>query len=430
MWRWNSTAYCCRNGHIDIVRKLVHDYGCDIFAKDNNGDTPLNRAALGGSLSAVCTLIDEFKYDPNTKGSKGRTPVHQAVMKGHIDVVRMLIHDYGSDVNVVDNDDHTLMYYAINLSHDTEMIIELIKHNRDPGNYLDNYKRMEKSLQHTVSGYIMVVGHPGAGKSTLVEVLKSDTWFNWQVANVPPHTAGIILHTCNVSRYGRIIFHDFAGDPLYYSSHAAILDHVANPGCNIFIIVVDPCGPPDVGRTAVLFWLTFISYATKVEAKVIIVGSHADQLLTLTKDPEEELSKLCKDVSEVFQSVIPSANCGIVGHIALDCRYTNSQPLSSLHLLVKSCLKKTSPKKFTPGAVILHHVLTKVGKGTLACSIAQVVRFITEEKVYLRVDHQYLLSWAKELESHGYVLVLQNSTSRSYSWIITGRHQDIYELHS
>ena len=175
------------------------------------------------------------------------------------------------------------------------------------------------------------------------------------MANVPPHTAGIIPHACHASRYGRIIFHDFAGDPQHYSSHAAILEQVANPGCNIFIIVVDLCGPPDVGRTAVLFWLTFKSIATKVEAKVIIVGSHAVQLLTLRRDSDEELSQLYKDVSIVFLSEIPSTNCGIVGHIALDCRYTKSQSLHDLHQLVQGYFNKnpSSKRKVTPGAVIV-----------------------------------------------------------------------------
>ena len=426
-WKGKSPIHmAAEKGHIKIVRKLVRYYGCDIMARDNDGNTPLHIAVLGGSLSTARTLIYEFECDPNTKGFKGRTPLHQATANGHIDIIRMLVRNYGCDVNALDDDGHTPMYYAIN---NPLMITELIRHNGNPGNILPNYKKMKKSIQHAISGNIMVVGHPGAGKSTLVEALKSDTWFNSQVANVPPHTAGIIPYACYVSRYGRTIFHDFAGDPQYYSSHSAILEHAPNPGCNIFIIVVDLCGPPDVGRTSVLYWLTFISYTTKVEAKVIIVGSRADQLLTLRRDPEEELSQLCKDVSGVFQSESSSTNCGIVGHIALDCRYTKSQHIENLNLLVQNILKKTYPKDITHGAVIFHHVLTKVGKGTLACSLAQVVKYITEKKAYLPTDHQYLLSCAKELESHGYVLLLQSSTSASDSWIVTDIKTFVNSLH-
>ena len=99
--------------------------------------------------------------------------------------------------------------------------------------------------------------------------------------------------------------------------------------------------------------------------------------------------------------------------------------------MVEGCFNKNpSPKnKVTPGAVILHHILTKVGKGTLACSVAQVVRFIRGKKVYLSTDHQYLLSWANELESLGYVLVLQNSTSSSDSWIVTNIKMFLNSIH-
>ena len=41
--------------HIDIVRKLVCDYGCDVMAKDNNSNTPFYYAALGGSQKPYCS---------------------------------------------------------------------------------------------------------------------------------------------------------------------------------------------------------------------------------------------------------------------------------------------------------------------------------------------------------------------------------------
>ena len=98
---------------VELLVKLVRDYGCDVMANNNDGNTPLHLAALGGSLSTVCQLIDEFKCDPNTKGSKGRTPVHWAADKGHIDIVRKLVHDYGCDVMAKDNDGDTPLHYAL-----------------------------------------------------------------------------------------------------------------------------------------------------------------------------------------------------------------------------------------------------------------------------------------------------------------------------
>ena len=65
------------------------------MTKDDNDDTPLHIAALGGSLSTVCTLIDELKCDPNTKGFEGRIPLHYAAQMGHVDIIRKLVQGSG-----------------------------------------------------------------------------------------------------------------------------------------------------------------------------------------------------------------------------------------------------------------------------------------------------------------------------------------------
>ena len=45
---------------------------------------------------------------------------------------------------------------------------------------------------------------------------------------VPPHTAGIVPSIHVNKQYGRVLFYDFAGDPEYYSSHAAILEKLTS----------------------------------------------------------------------------------------------------------------------------------------------------------------------------------------------------------
>ena len=341
-----------------------------------------------------------------------RTPLYLAAYVGHIDIVRKLVCDYGCDVNIVDNDGHNPMCLGNHL-----MIFKLFSYKHDPraSYFVRKYCMMKNSLRDAVSGHVLVVGHPGAGKSTLVEALKSDTWFSKKVANVPPHTAGIIPHTYQDKRYDRMIFHDFAGHPQFYSSHAAILERIANPGCHIVIVVVDLSTGTKAETEAILFWLTFMSYASKGEAKVIIVGSHADLLPTSGRDQEEELSQLCSDASSMFKTEFPSSNYEIVGHVALDCRYTKSQPLQNLHFMLKSCVKRKK-MNLSPGAGILHDVLSQVGD--LACTISTICEHCIAKR-YLPREHLYLLSWAKELESHGYVLVLQNNSNPSDSWIVT-----------
>ena len=99
---------CCaaQKNHVDIVKKLVLNYKCEVMAKningstsqvmaaDKDGDTPVHIAAMGGSLSTVCTLIDEFKCDPNKKGFEGKIPLHYAAQRNHVDIVRKLVRHF------------------------------------------------------------------------------------------------------------------------------------------------------------------------------------------------------------------------------------------------------------------------------------------------------------------------------------------------
>ena len=79
---------------------------------------------------------------------------------------------------------------------------------------------------------VFVIGNPGAGKSSFVEVMKREGFFESfgrvSESSVPPHTAGIIPSIHTSKHLGRVLFYDFAGDQEYYSSHAAILEKLAS----------------------------------------------------------------------------------------------------------------------------------------------------------------------------------------------------------
>ena len=276
---------------------------------------------------------------------------------------------------------------------------------------------------------MLVVGYPGAGKSTLVEALKSDTWFNWQVSNVPPHTAGIIPHTFEGKGYGgRVIFYDFAGDPQFNFSQAAVLEQITFTECNVVLVVVDMSQP--VRMDGILYWLLLVSHATKDVPRVIMVGSHADLLPSLGRDPERELSQICNDVSMVLKAERPSANIDTIAHVSLDCRYTKSEYLKKLHLLLQQCFTKSDHSwRLSPEAGTLLHILNEIAKFSLACTFSEVERYVTQNRLVRQMDALYLLCWAKELESHGCVLVLWNKTNCSDSWIITDIKQFVNTVH-
>ncbi|KAL5490967.1 hypothetical protein EMCRGX_G016178 [Ephydatia muelleri] len=74
-WGRSPFHYACgENGNLAIVKYLVEKHGCDPSGKDDNGDTPLNVAALSGRLDILMCLIDERKCSPGCRDMHDHTP--------------------------------------------------------------------------------------------------------------------------------------------------------------------------------------------------------------------------------------------------------------------------------------------------------------------------------------------------------------------
>ena len=80
----------------------------------------------------------------------------------------------------------------------------------------------EQPLEPTVK--IIVLGNSTAGKTTLIEALKSN---ESGVIEEPELTAGIVTCKHVSDDFGRVTFHDFAGQPEYESSRSAFLERYA-----------------------------------------------------------------------------------------------------------------------------------------------------------------------------------------------------------
>ena len=135
---------------------------------------------------------------------------------------------------------------------------------------------------------VFVIGNAGAGKSSFVEAMKREGFFDsffWvSESSVPPHTAGIVLSIHTSKHYGRVLFYNFAGDPEYYSSHAAILENLASSkGDNIFIIIVDLREDVPTVKSTLYYWLSYIDYQCGSKNHIAI-GSHSDLLPKGTAD--------------------------------------------------------------------------------------------------------------------------------------------------
>jgi ankyrin repeat protein len=69
--------------------RLLLEKGAERDSKDNNGRTPLSRAAMMGH-EAVVRLLLEKGAEPDSKDSDGQTPLSWATSRRHEAVVRLL----------------------------------------------------------------------------------------------------------------------------------------------------------------------------------------------------------------------------------------------------------------------------------------------------------------------------------------------------
>ena len=89
-------------GDFEMVQELL-EYGMDVNAQTNIGNTPLNYAFQfqygHPDDSRVARLLIERGADPNTQGYMGLTPLHRTLGSGRIEVTRVLI-EHGASVEV------------------------------------------------------------------------------------------------------------------------------------------------------------------------------------------------------------------------------------------------------------------------------------------------------------------------------------------
>ena len=362
----------CEGGCVPLVRTLIRDHNADVNAQDKSNDTPLHVAAARyGKEDVALALINEFGCDTNVRGHRGQTILHTACFSGSVNIVNSV----GRCISplVLDNNGNTPLHLAsayktydiAEFNQKKRECVEALlmlnapimlrnangKTSRDLAtgeikSLLDTYIKENKSKifvrydtlqEHAKKKYstaepitrLFVIGNPGAGKSSFVETMKREGFLEsfWRVSEsyVPLHTAGIVPSIYISKHYGRVLFYDFAGDPEYYSSHAAILENIASSrkGDNIFIIVVDLRKDVPTIRNSLHYWFSFVQHRKFFgNYNIIILGSHSDLVV---KENIEEREK-------VFQCFFKN-NCGPEHknkYFKLDCCKPKSKELKMI----------------------------------------------------------------------------------------------------
>ena len=361
--------------HIDVVKYLINECNCNIMTPDKNGDTILHVAASKGSLDVMKYLINTHHYNLMTTNDEGQTVLHRAVK--HIDVVKYLINECSCNIMVTDKDGCTPLHLAAWWGTPEVIAYFLSTGNCDPlaktnegqtplqlanrslygsDTVIAIFKKFGNiKISHPIDSYVnvLLVGNPGAGKSTLSHVINDTATGSIvlgsfrNVRGVVPCTAGIIPYKLQHRTLGNIILHDFAGHSEYYSSHSAVIENLLQGSGGVFLIVVNILEKEAVKQLHQ--WLTVVrNEAQKAlnECHVIVIVSHVDEISNpFERKRKEEIQKII--VREMCDSVL------------LDCRKLGGSGMDSfLKKLSSACESIRSTRRNKSS--LYHHELYRL----------------------------------------------------------------------
>ena len=278
---------------------LIKEFGCDINTRGYFSKSLLHDACEGGSLTLVRYLLPSISV--LCIDIEGNTPLHICSSFGHAQCVEVLLFS-NAPLLLRNNRGHTPIDVAT--GHARSILEQFLISNRQKRqidyNAVLELAEKKYSGEHPITR-LFVIGNPGAGKSTLVESLKKEGFFQTfgriPEQSVPAHTAGIVPSIHASKSLGRVIFYDFAGDPEYYSSHAAILESLASSktGNNLIVIVVNL--RKDGVSNTLHYWFSFIQHHKfQTKLSLILIGSHSDLL-----SKEQILDR--KNIFQKFSSI-------------------------------------------------------------------------------------------------------------------------------
>ena len=252
---------------------------------------------------------------------------------------------------------------------------------------------------------IFVIGDPGAGKSSLIESLKREGYFQFlrkvSESSVPPRTSGIIPSIHTSKHYGKVLFYDFAGDPEYYSSHAAVLESFAlcRSGSNVFIIIADLRKDNSTIQSSVKYWYSFIQHQRFISSQpfLVVIGSHSD---LITKEETARKGKLLEDLSRDMGSNIK------VSSAVLDCCQPGSKEISNIQKEFIAMSQQSPPFELSVQTSVLLGLLENDFSNVTACSVQTILSHIEDTGILLPKTTELLHPILQQLNEIGYLLLI------------------------
>ena len=432
-----QTVLRCAVKHIDVVKYLINECNCDhVMTPDKYGNTILHDAASKGSLDVMKYLINTHHYNLMTTNNRGETVLHCAVK--HIDVVKYLINECSCNIMVTDKDGWTSLHYAtrwgsaeviecflstgncdpLAKDNEGETPLQLAKWRYDDSDtVIAIFKKFgDIKISHPIDSYVnvLLVGNPGAGKSTLSHVINDTASFTLlgsfrNVGGAVPCTAGIIPYKLQHRKLGNIIVHDFAGHSEYYSSHSAVIENLLQGSGGVFLIVVNILEKEAVKQLHQ--WVTVVrNEAQKAlnECHVIVIVSHVDEI----SNPVERRRR-----KEEIQEIIVRVRCESV---LLDCRKLGGSGVDSLFKKLSiacECIRSTSERNLSLYCHMMYGLLEERKENIL--TLSDVMSATKGNNEYNLSDkREDVLDALDSLHSTGLISVLK---SEDKVWVVVNK---------
>ncbi|XP_065903477.1 uncharacterized protein [Dysidea avara] len=170
VWDDSPLHKAARNGHYNLVAMMLKA-GVPVNLKSKDGGTPLHHACSNGHINCAKLLCDH-KAEIDMKDIYGDTQLTWAVTQGQSDAVKFLVHQAKADCSKVPQKWQESLTELLNRKEGAANN-ENLSHEQQQ----DRLKQLYHQTKHNFGSQklqllkLLIFGPPGAGKSSLLQVL-------------------------------------------------------------------------------------------------------------------------------------------------------------------------------------------------------------------------------------------------------------------